>query len=132
MKIRLQQCMLVDGGHQDPEHMKEFRMYAWLLSKSEFERTKEWQRLAVANSRDKIASMKQKALKNVEEDVATKKKARHEIKLPKAVVAPSIKDSVKERVVVAADVASAEAEEEDECLFGETTGVMSFFGCRAL
>ena len=132
MKWRMQQCMLVDGGHQDPEHMKEFRMYAWLLSSSELERTKEWQRLAVANSRDKIASMKQKALKNVEEDVATKKKARHEIKVPKAVVAPSIKDSVKERVVVAADVASAEAEEEDECLFGETTGVMSFFGCRAL
>ena len=28
MKFRLQQCMLVEGGHQDPEHMKEFRMYA--------------------------------------------------------------------------------------------------------
>ena len=74
MKFRLQQCMLVDSGHQDPEHMKEFRMYAWLLTKSEFERTQEWQRLAVANSRDKIASMKQKALKDVEEEMATKKK----------------------------------------------------------
>jgi hypothetical protein len=96
MKWRMQQCMLVDGGHQDPEHMKEFRMYAWLLSSSELERTKEWQRLAVANSRDKIASMKQKALKDVEEEVATKNKARHEIKEVKAVVAPRIKDSVTE------------------------------------
>ena len=61
MKWRMQQ-LTSEGREPTAEQMKEFRMLTWLLTKLEYERTKEWQRLAVANSRDNIASMKQKAL----------------------------------------------------------------------
>ena len=50
----------------------------------------------------------------------------------KAVVAPRIKYSMKDKIIVSKEVASAEAEEEEEALENEASGVMSFFGSRAL
>ena len=50
----------------------------------------------------------------------------------KALVAPRIKDSMKEKIIVSKEVASAEAEEEEEALENLESGMMSFFGSRAL
>ena len=58
--------------------------------------------------------------------------APHEIKEVKAVVAPRIKDSRNNKIIVSKEVASAEAEEEEEALENKASGMMSFFGSRAL
>ena len=54
----------------------------------------------------------------------------------KVVVAPRIKDAMKEKIIVSKEVASAEAEEEEEeeeeAMEHLESGMMSFFGSRAL
>ena len=112
-------------GVQDAADLKDFRSFAWMLSRDESRVVAEWQRHAVVTSSARLKESKAKALKDVEEAAkSSKTKTRPSI----TITAPPLKkqslpssSSSGSRVVVADQPEEVQIDDlEDE------TGLLSF------
>ena len=134
MAERYEKCCQLSAGSHDANDLKEFRAFRWMLTEAQSKQIDAWERACVHTTKEKLALGKQKALKDLEKEAA-KKKARHaDEKKSMIVVAPKLKavcgmkSSVPE---LFEDEKEVEAEEQEVCASLET-GMLSFFGSRAL
>ena len=135
MQHKFHNASQLEAGHQDATDMKEFRMFQWLLSEKENATVAQWQKSMVAKSNEILRTKKQKALKDVEDEAASAKKVKSCEKSAAAkVAAPPIKIVAKEKLMITASSKDAEFEDnaEDDCLVSETTGILNFFGAKAV
>ena len=135
MAERYEKCCQLSAGSHDANDLKEFRAFRWMLTEAQSKQVDAWQRACVHTTKDKLALGKQKALKDLEKE-AGEKKARHadEKGHSMIVVAPKLKAVCGKKASVREpfeDENEDEAEEQDVCASLET-GMLSFFGTRAL
>ena len=136
---RWKMCCSQAAGCQDPVDMKEFRTFRWMLNAEEAKLVAAWQRQAVVSSKDKMALSRKKALKDLEAE-AEKEKKRRQGDAGSAkdtrVMAPPLKSQVVvaplQEPVPLKSKADERSEAEDEMSNVGDTGVLSFFGARAL
>ena len=118
------------------EDLQTVRSFKWMLSSKELKLFTEWERAAVVSARDTMMATKRQAIKDLEENLETGKPQKT---LQKEVAAPPLKEK---RMASASSVSLANAakkasmmakpEEEDETTSNTPTGLMSFFGSKAL
>ena len=136
LRYRLERCGKLPLGHQDEQDLKDMRQFKWMLSDIEMKALDSWTCAKVVSSKDKIMN-RQKSLANVEARVEKEKRrlgnGAEQSRL--AVLAPPLKKNLVDEIIA-----------PDEDLFGdeefvtddknvdctENTGVMSFFGAKAL
>jgi len=137
MHYRWKCCCSQAAGCQDPVDMKEFRTFRWMLDADETKLVASWQRQAVVSSKDKMAFSRTKAPKDLEAEAEKKRKGQGDAGRVKdtRVMAPPLKSMVVvaplQEPVPLKSKADERCEAEDESHVGDT-GVLSFFGARAL
>ena len=128
LKELLSKMKLKKAG-QHPGDLKTLRIFRWMLDGNENLLFEEWTRDSVHNERDRMKMMKAKALKDMEEEPDAKRPA-----VRKEVTAPPLIDktaSVRASSSKGPKAAAHTEERADEEL--ETpSGLMSFFGAKAL
>ena len=132
MKARFDKCE-VHGA--EPMDLKEMRSFRWRLSDEEDALYEKWNTEAVLHSKEKLKNAKAMALKDVEEKTGEEKK-RGNASCTAVVPCPPLK-SKKENASSSSHLgANTEApqlaDEEPGQAPEEETGLMSFFGARAL
>ena len=126
-------CQLSAGSHAND--LKEFRAFRWMLTEAQSKQVDAWQRACVHTTKEKLALGKQKALKDLEKE-AGEKKARHAEEKGNSmiVVAPKLMAVCGKKASIRKAFENEnedEAEEQEVCASLET-GMLSFFGTRAL
>ena len=134
LRYRFERCKKAADGFQDEQDLKELRQFKWMLTDIELKASEEWTRAKVMSSKAKIVN-RQKALRDVEKKVQEKKRLGDGADQSQLVVAPPLKRCALE---IAVPVAKNEGDNEvaknegDNVDCAEITGVMSFFGAKAL
>ena len=136
LKYRFERCNKAALGAQDDQDLKELRQFKWMMSDKEGKALESWTAAKIVSSKDKIMN-RQKALQNVEKNMAKDKRAMGDEPSQMAVMAPPLKKAAAtEEPRLFEDLA---VNEEDPRLFEDCfedivadTGVLNFFGARAL
>ena len=63
-----ERCKGIDGV-QDTQNLKEFRMFAWMLTTPQHEEFLNWERAAVAGAKRRMADSKAKALEDISKHI---------------------------------------------------------------
>ena len=105
-----------------------------MMSDKEIKALDSWTAAKIVSSKDQIMN-RQKALQHVEKKVAKDKRTIGDEQSQVAVVAPPLKKAVNQNAVVCADAKAVNEEEphtNEESADCADTGVLNFFGARAL
>ena len=81
-------ALLLPLGSQDEQHLKQIRMFKWMLQEPQLKQLEEWTRSKIISSKDKIMN-RQKALKDIEKQALMDKK-RNESGDQTQIVAPPL------------------------------------------
>jgi hypothetical protein len=118
---------------QDSSDLKVLRSFKWMLSTEELRTFDEWEREAVLNARDTMQASKNQAIKDLEKELAAPAAAKRTA--AKEVAAPPLKEkrtsAASAGLAMAAKKAAAMPQEE-EAVSDTPSGLLSFFGTKAL
>ena len=118
--------------------LKFLRTFKWCLSESEVETFENWSLDAVKSAKERVTESRAKALKDIEDGEEKKRKLMNEVASSIVMappIAPKKRRKAKEQEKMAAVKNMPEEEpvqDDDEISSGGNSGVMSFFGARAL
>ena len=133
MDARFEKCQ---SHGADAIDLKEMRCFRWLLSDDQDAKYEKWNTEAVLHSKDKLQNAKAKALKDVEEKRVEDKKRGSQSSTVLVPCPPlkSNKESASSSSHLGANAKAAlqNEDEEENKEEEEETGLMSFFGARAL
>ena len=126
-------ALVLPLGSQDEQHLKQIRMFKWMLQEPQLKQLEEWTRSKIISSKDKIMN-RQKALKDIEKQ-ALMDKQRNESGDQTQIVAPPLKKLAMTSKQQDDDDADAHEEKHNENESGDDcndSGVLCFFGAKAL
>ena len=132
---RLKTCRDAPDGAQEDTDLKELRMFRWLLSDAELKELSSWTSSKVQTSRDRLMN-RQKALQDIEKKAKAKRSQEKVDDQLQPLMAPPLKKKGKEKPeqgnpppVIDED---DERDAEDANGSNETSGLLSFFGAKAI
>ena len=121
-------------GVQDPQDLKCFRQFTWMLTDVQLAEFKKWEGLALVGAKERLQLNKAKALKDIEDETREDKDKKRKNSSSSAIVAaPAIKEKkVEKKVIEKVTEKEKEDEEGEDSFLSGDTGLVSFFGARAV
>ena len=120
---------------QDSEDLRDFSAFAWVFDKAQSAQIQSWQNAAVLSQSARAKAARQQAITDTER--SSKQTKRPPVTV---ITAPPIKTTVQpvsnatssESAIVATSCANNEIDATSEVLECEATGLLSFFGSKAM